>query len=465
MKKIAVLGAGPSGLSAAWQIGSLTKAKIDLYEKSHKIGGVCGCYDFDGLRLDYGAHKIYSVLPGIMDVFRDLGKERLKEVKKSHKIVVRGRMLDYPVRLGEILSLFSLSELVVFCFSIIKTMLKAPFLKEAVSYEDYCINVFGRKAYEVVFRPLAEKVWGDPRSLSADIARTRIPTKSIYDLILRMLGCKKESKLTNADTMLYPFSGFYDICECVAEKITAEGHGLHLGKRAVKFVRDGNRIKSIVFNDGAEEEVDLVISSMPLKELTGLLFPEDKDLISRENFIRMRHSTVCYLLVNKPVVMNDHWVFCADKDILFSRISEQKLFSDKGFPEDKTVISCDFTCDEDDPIWKAKEEGIARQCIKGLEKLSILTADDVIDHRIARVPNFYPVCEISYRKKIEALFEKINQVENIICTGRLGLCSYSNIDHCFDMSIFLARELAQGKGAAYINNELLKKSRSYRIID
>ena len=464
MKKIAILGGGPSGLSAAWQIGLLKQGKIDLYEASDRVGGICGYYDFNGLKLDYGPHKIYSILPGVMDAFKDLGGDRLKEVEKRHKIILRGHVLDYPVRIGQVLSLFSLPEVIVLGLSISGTIFKKLFTKKPVSYEDYCIGLFGKKIYSVVFRSLAEKIWGDPKALSADIARTRIPTKSLHDLIFRMLGLRKESEHTDAKIMFYPPRGFHDVCEWMADKIKEKGHAIHTSRRPVRFAREGNRIKSIIFDDMTEEKVDLVVSSMPLKGLVSLLFPGD-DFPATKDCIRMRNCIVVYFLVNRVKVMQDHWLFCADKDIPFSRISEQKLFSDTGFPDDKTIVSCDFTCDEDDAVWSDKDNNIAERCIEGLERLKILKSSDIIDHRVARIPHFYPVYDIGYKERMETLFRKINQIENIISTGRVGLCSYNNIDHCLDMGIFIAKALAQGKQPTCINNELLQRAYSYRIVD
>lgn len=463
-KKIIILGGGPSGLSAAWQIGLLKQGEIALYEKTDNVGGVCGYYDFNGLKLDYGPHKIYSILPGVMDAFKELAGDRIKEVEKRHKIIVRSQILDYPVKLGQILSIFTLPEIIALGFSILAVVVKKLFIKNPVSYEDYCIGIFGRKVYDTVFRSLAEKIWGDPKTLSANIARTRIPAKSAFDLIFRMIGLKKESECTNAKFMLYPPRGFYDICECMAERVKEQGCSISLRRKPIRFVREGNRIKSVMFDNREEQKVELVISSIPLKELMELLYPEDIKAAGKY-FIRMRNCIVVYFLVARPKVMQDHWIFCADREIAFSRISEQKLFSDMGFPEDKTVVSCDFTCDEDDAVWNEKDSVIAERCIRDLEKLKLLASGDVIDYRVTRIPHFYPVYDIGYEKKIDVLFDRINQIENIICTGRLGLYSYNNIDHCLDMSILIAKGLAQGKQPARINKELLQKSRSYRIVD
>jgi len=465
MKKAAVLGAGFSGLSAAWQIGKLKKYEVTLYEKNDAIGGLCGFYDFNGIKLDYGPHKIYSVLPGIMEKLKELGKDRLIEINKKHRIILRGKMLDYPVRLGQVISIFTLPEIAELSLSVLAALASCPFLKQADSYEGYCQGIFGKKIYEVVFRPLAEKIWGNPKSLSAEIAKRRIPTKNIYDLLFRALGIKKESKLTNAEIIFYPRHGFHDICDAMAQEIERSGGSIRLKKRPSRFIINNNKIETIVFDDYKEEKCDEVISSIPLCELIKLLFPEDKDIIDKANFIKMRHCVMVYLLVNKPRVLSDHWVFCADKEFVFSRISEQKLISDYGFPEDKTVICCDFTCGGEESRWKESDDALAQMCVLGLNKLKIIAKEDVADRRVVRIPEFYPSYESGYEEKRKSLFDKINKIENIICTGRLGLSDYYNVDHCLDMANLIAMQLAAGEPSACINSSLIEKTKSYRIVD
>ena len=464
MKKVIVLGAGFSGLSVAWQIGLSRQYDVAVYEKSQSIGGLCGYYDFKGLKLDYGPHKIYSVIPGVMDEFRRLGGDRLKEINKRHKIILRGKLLDYPVKLGQVLSIFTFSEIFTVGGSVLAILITSSFLKKDVSYEGYCISIFGKKIYSIVFKPLAEKIWGDPKNLSADIAKKRIPTKSISDLVLRLLKIKKESKITNAELILYPYRGFYDICEAMAGEIERLKHAIHIGVKPVRFIIENNKIERIIFSNNKEESCDLVVSSIPLDELVGLLFPQDKSFI-KENFVKMRHSVIVYLLISKPRVLNDHWIFCADKELLFSRISEEKLLSDFGFPKDKTVICCDFTCDEEDSIWKGPDQTIQEKCISGLEKLKIIKKSDVIDSCVVRIPSFYSTHMIGYEAKVKSLFDKINHIQNIICTGRLGLSDYYNVDHCLDMSIFIAEALKRGEEPFRINYELIRRSEFYHIVD
>jgi protoporphyrinogen oxidase len=465
MKKVSVLGGGISGLSAAWRLGLYEGYAVDLYEKNDTLGGLCGFYDFNGMRLDYGPHKIYSIIPGVMAAMREIGGGVVKEVRKSHKIILRETLLDYPVKLHQLISLFSFFEIMTLCGSVAKAVVASFVSKRVTSYEEYCTAVFGRKIYEIVFMPLAEKIWGDPGSLSADIARKRIPIQSIRDLLLRVIGIRKESGSSNAEIILYPYEGFYRICDCMASKLEERGHRIHLGVRPSRFIIKDNAIVSIVFSSGAEAPCDLVISSIPLLELVALLFPEEGRALSKQQFAQMRHCILVYLLVERAAVLKDHWIFCADRSLLFSRISEQKLLSDYGFPPSKTVLCCDFTCDTEDPVWNEADRTIVGRCIEDLERMRFIRANEVIESRVVRIPSFYPRHAVGYEEKRAFLFDKIKCIRNVICTGRLGMADYYNVDHCVDMSMVIARALQSGVDPPTINDLLIERTRSYRIVD
>lgn len=465
MKKVIILGAGFSGLTAAWKIACLGQYQVAVYEKNSAIGGLCGYHNFNGLKLDYGPHKIYSVIPGIMDEFRALAGNRLGEIPKKHKFIARERLMDYPAKLGQILNILTLPEIIETSLSVLLTLLTPPFFKKAATCEDYCRGLYGKKIYDIVFHPLIEKIWGDPKSLSAKVAKRRIPTKNTLELLLRILRIKKENAMTNAKIILYPQKGFYDICEVVAEEIKKLGGAIELGRRPIGFILKKGCIEGVVFDNLVEEKCDLVVSSIPLNELMSLLFPEESRDCEQKDFIPMRHCIIVYFIINKPKAIDAHWIFCVDKALPFSRISEQKLLSSLGFTGDKTVLCCDFTCDEKDPIWRESDETIAKKCIRGLEELKIIGEEEVMDNCVVRIPNFYPIYESGYENKIDALLNKINRIENIISTGRLGMCGYHNTDHCLDMAGFIAQALASRKEPSRINRDLIKKSESYLIID
>ncbi|MCC6933046.1 MAG: NAD(P)-binding protein [Deltaproteobacteria bacterium] len=464
MKKVIILGGGVSGLSAAWQLSRLGNYQISLHEKREHLGGLSGSYHFKDYQLDFGPHKLYSIIPGIMPAFQEVADGQLREIRKKHKIILRGKFLDYPVSIGQVLSIFSFKEILELCFSVAKALLLLPFPKKLESYEDYCRGVFGEKIYRTVFYPLAGKVWGDPGGLSADIARRRIPAKNILDLILRILKVKKDSETTDAVTFLYPRRCFGELTACLADKIRAAGQTISTNSLAQSLVIKDNKVKAVVFADGHQEECDLLLSSIPLRHLMSLVTAGGLE-VAPISYPKMRNCVIAYLQVNKAKVLDDHWIFCPDKDLLFSRISEQKLLSDLGFEAHQTVLCCDFTCDPQDAIWQATDKTIADRCVQGLVGLNLISADDVLDFSVVKISEFYPTYQIGYQISKTTLFDQINKLENVICAGRLGLYEYFNVDHCFDISMFIARSLAQGVLPIKINQDLLRRTDSYRIVD
>ena len=465
-KKVVVLGGGAGGLTAAWLVSGSPDCSVSVYEKTASLGGSCGSFKYDGFNLDYGPHKIYSVIPGIMDLLEELGGDKLIRVKKRHRIILKGKLISYPVRLMELPRVLGCWGLIQCAFSILSSAVKSPWLRGVPrSYKDYVINRFGHKLYDFVFEPLAEKTWGDPETLSADIALTRIPGKGAVDLLLRTLRLVKESGETQADYFLYPKEGFGGIIARLAEEIEKNRGVFYMERFPVRAEVSKGRITSLTFNDGGRAEPDVVISSMPLIDLTALLFPEDASFRKEVLSLEMRNLVLAYLFVDRPKVLDDQWIFCPDKDLVFGRLSEQKLMSSGIGPENRTVICCDFTCGKDDWRWLAKPEELAARCAADLEKLGLIREREIYGHHVIKIPAFYPRYGLNYRTAAAKIFKEIGKVENLICTGRLSLYNYNNFDHCVDMGQIIAKGLRRDRAGRDITDELIRRSGSYRIVD
>ena len=465
-KRIVVLGGGAGGLTAAWPVSGLPDCAVSVYEKTASLGGSCGSFKYNGFNLDYGPHKIYSVVPGIMDLLEGLGGDRLIRVKKKHRIILKSKLISYPVRFMELPRVFGLWGLIQCALSVLSSAVKSPWLRGVPrSYKDYVITRFGRKLYDFVFEPLAEKTWGDPETLSADIAITRIPGKGAVDLLMRALKLARESGETQADYFLYPKEGFGGIIARLAEEIEKNRGVFYMERFPVRAEISKGRITSLVFNDGGRAEPDMVISSIPLIDLAALLFPEDASFREEVLSLEMRNLVLVYLFIDRPKVLDDHWIFCPDKDLIFGRLSEQKLMSSAVGPEDRTMICCDFTCGNDDRRWLAKPEELAARCAADLERLGLVKGKEIYGHHVIKIPAFYPRYGLDYQAAEAKIFNKIGKVENLICTGRLSLYNYNNFDHCADMGQMIAEGLRRDHAGRDITGELIKRSGSYRIVD
>lgn len=468
-KKIVILGGGIGGLSAGYFFARSGKFEVTLLEKTNTIGGVCGSFEHNGFILDYGAHKLYSVIPGILDEIKNVMEGRLLTVPKKNRIFLRGHLLDYPLKLGNLAKALGLGTFIKlgagYALTFIKGMVDK---KESSSYEEYIVKRFGRGTYELVFEPLADKVWGDPSTLHPDMARTRIPASGGIDVILRLLGIKKESKDTSAEYFYYPKKGFGDFPLTLKEKIEQNGGRVFINAGSMHIKRDAGRITGIdavLDGQASSFECDYIVSSIPLSSLGGLALSHDKKFIGAVQKLEFRSVVLVYVFVNRPLIMEDQWIFFPEREFIFSRIFEQKQMNPDLGPADKTAICCDFTCTTDSRQWKASDEELAERCIEGLVKSGFIKAGEVSGHLVVRFPDFYPRYDLGYQEKIKEVYNGLRQIENLLLTGRIGMYNYNNADHCLDMGRFITEQLVEGKTVARIMEELELRVANYKIVD
>jgi protoporphyrinogen oxidase len=469
-KKVVILGGGIGGLSAGYFLARSGRFKVTVLEKAPVIGGVCGSFQHNGFVLDYGAHKIYSVIPGIMDEIRKLMGDRLIKVPKKNRIYLRGHLLDYPLKLSNLAVALGIGTFLKLGFGYALTSIRGLFDKSpASSYEDYIIKRFGRGTYELVFEPLADKVWGNPSTLHLDMARTRIPASGGLDVILRLLSIKKESVETSADFFYYPRKGFGDLPETLREKIEEIDGKVFLNVNLIDVERSNGRIKcinTIVDNQTYSFPSDYVISSIPLSALGKLIFSDsDEEFNSAVNKLEFRHVILTYIFVKKPLVLEDQWIFFPERQFIFSRVFEQKQMNPELGPPDETAICCDFTCTEDSWQWKAQDEEIAKKCVEGLIKGGFIQSDDVTAYHVIRFENFYPRYDLNYNKKLNNVTQKLQQVDNLLLTGRIGMYNYNNADHCVDMGKFITENLEKDEKLGQIWDKLANRVANYKIVD
>lgn len=469
-KKIIVLGGGIGGLSAGYFLACTGKFEVTVLEKAPDIGGICGSFQHNGFVLDYGAHKIYSVIPGILDEILGLMGNRLIRIPKKNRIHLRGHLLDYPLKLGSLSKALGTATFLKLGFGYALTFLKGLFDKSpASSYEEYIIKRFGRGTYKLVFEPLADKVWGDPSTLHPDMASTRIPASGGMDVILRLLGIKKESAETSADFFYYPRKGFKDLPLALKEKIEEMGGKVLTNADPTDLKKSNGNITGInatVNNQSSFFPCDYMVSSIPLLSLGQLVFSNyDQEFNSAVKKLEFRHVILIYIFVKKSLILEDQWIFFPERQFIFSRIFEQKQMNPELGPPDRTAICCDFTCTEESWQWRADDNELINKCIEGLKIGGFIQDADVTDHLVIRFRNFYPRYDQNYIEKLQKVTEKLRQVDNLLLSGRIGMYNYNNADHCLDMGKFIADNLEKGKDIKRIWEELSRRVADYKIVD
>ncbi len=469
-RKVVVLGAGIGGLAAAYYLSLRDGFEITVIEKEAIPGGVCGSFSHAGFTLDYGPHKLYSVLPGIMDDIREILGNRALEVEKKNRLFLNGHPVDYPLKPGNLLKALGVGESfkigLGFGLSLLQGLVAS---REASTYEQYMIRRFGRRGYELIFKPLAEKVWGDPSHLHADVAAIRVPASGGLEVLLKLLKLKQENARTNAGFFLYPEQGFGAFAQAMVEAIEDKGGKVLLGTKAEKIQLEDGNIRGVqVAADGRADTIgcDLLINSIRPSEVGAMIWGRDSEqaVFVREN-LRLRDAMLVYLGIDRDRVLEDQWIFFPERSFPFSRLSEPKLISYRLGPVGKTVLCCDFTCEEGCPQWQGAEDDLIRTCIRSLVNAGFITEEEVEYSFVKRIPRVYPVYDCQYRDNLSRLYSFFDEIGNLILTGRSGMFNYNNADHCLDMGKLIAQRLFMGEPLDLIRSRLQERAGNYKIVD
>jgi len=462
MRKIAILGAGLTGLSSAWKLSE--NNKVEVIEKNDYLGGISGSFKHDEYTLDYGPHKIYTQIPYIQKEIEELvGKDNLLEIPKRSRIYLKKKFFNYPVSFIELI--LKLNPLLTFKIgmSFMFRKIRNIFYKKEKTYEDYISNRFGHAMYKLIFEPYAEKVWGDPKKLSYELAKTRVSIPNLSTLIKSMIF-KKSNPEISADVFYYPKYGISTLAERMWEEAEINKGKLHLNSNIKNIKVKDNFIEEIRYKEKSKEKKiksDFVVSTIPINELPKLMnAPNDVKKAAKK--LEYRSLILLYIIINKKRLFLDNWIFFPEKDIIFNRISEQKGFSVQNVPGDKTVLTVEISAEEDGYLMNLDDKELFEKAIIDLEKTGILTRNDVESYFLIKMDKTYPVYDLNFKKNLNVILEYLSNIKNLITNGRQGLFNYNNMDHCIDMGI---------KAARYIENEdtnwseITKEFENYKIVD
>ncbi|MFC1554813.1 FAD-dependent oxidoreductase, partial [candidate division KSB1 bacterium] len=443
---------GVTGLNVAWRL--LEKGcDVEIFEITNIIGGVGTSIKKDGYSFDFGPHILHSAYPDIIEDFKNLlGSEDYFSDKVDRQIHFKGKYYQYPLKPVNVLKglgpFSSVKIIISFFYSFIKRKLG---LTKEVSAEDWFINWFGKVGYQIYFKEYTEKAWGvHPKKLSAFFTSSRIPTISIRKLIknqfekLRKHTEQTDEKGTHAygptiHFIMYPYKGVGLLTQKIYEKIKFLGGKVRFNTKINKIYFSGNNAESIEYTFGGEthkDKIDYVISTIPLKDIIELIdLPKSEEVIENSQNLIHRAIIVIGLVVNKPKVLNTHFLYFYDK--CFTRITEPKNFGLKMQDENQTVLLLEITCDIGDDVWENGDK-YAHQAIKELAAEGLFSEDEVERFYIIKYPHAYPIYNIGFRERLEAIKTYLGEIPNLFSIGRQGLFVYIDMDICMKLGKILA---------------------------
>jgi len=444
--KVLIIGAGPAGLSCAYE---LTKQGVDVevYEATDYIGGMARSFDLWGQRVDLGPHRFFSKEKHVNQFFRELIKSEYTLVNRQTRIFYRNRFFDYPLKLFNVLSNLPLSTIIKILWDYLLVRIKP--IKNPSTFEEWVTNRFGKKLFETFFKSYSEKLWGIPCSkIDASWAAQRIKSLSLINaVIFAIRGDKTNKHKTLVDQFAYPNNGTGQLYTNCAERIIENGGKIHLNQPVKNVLVDSSQtINGIVLTDGTVVHGDLVVSSMPLTSLIKGFNNLPTKVVEACNQLYFRNTILVYLEVNATYLFKDNWIYVHSPSVKHGRITNFRNWCPSLYKDKTTSILClEFWAFENDEIWAMNDTNITEIAKKELNSLDLIPkGTDIIQSKIIRVPKCYPVYEIGYQDHLKVLEDYISDFKNIIPIGRYGAFKYNNQDHSILMGILAAQNIATG---------------------
>lgn len=469
-KKVIVLGAGLTGLFTAYKIAQTGEHEVTVVEKEEYIGGISSTFKHNGYQLDFGPHKIYTQIDGVLNEIVKLLGDELITIPKKSSIRLMGKFFNYPISIKDlVLSLDPIAGV-----KIVAGYIKSSFIrifKKPVdnTYEQWLINRFGVHLYNIIFRPYAEKIWGEPDKLDAKLAKCRVAIPSLIQLLKGLIFNKSNNPSMNAEKFYYPKNGIISLSSAMRIAIEGKGGRILTSSSVDKIHIQQERIEYVDIIHKGEKvrlDTDFLASTIPINELVNRLSPSvPVDVRKAADNIGFRSLILLYLVVGKDRILNDNWIFFPEKKFIFNRISEQKGFSSTMVPEGESVLCTEITCNLNDEKWNSSDEELYKHVIAGLEDAELVYRHEVKKFFSKRIATAYPLYKVGFAERISRILSYIDGIENLITNGRQGMFNYNNMDHCIEMGRVCAKHIISNRHKSEHWNVESKKFDNFKIVD
>ena len=447
-RTVVVIGGGPAGLTAAHELIKLNRRPV-VIEKHDKVGGLARTEAYKGFSFDMGGHRFFTKAAEVNQLWREtLGADFLRRPRLS-RIYYERTFFYYPLKPFNALIGLGLWQSLLIVLSYLRWQV-FPYPQED-TFEQWVTNRFGRRLFRTFFKAYTEKVWGIPCSdLKAEWAAQRIKELSLKTALLSMFLKPKQTIKTLIEQFDYPRLGPGMMWNAVKDHIETGGGLVRLNTDVTSIHRRGSRITSVAIAcDGHRETIGGTnfISSMPVTEFVQKLDPPPPPQVleAAEKLHYRDFLTVC-LIVNRPHLFPDNWIYIHDPTVKVGRIQNFKNWSPDMVPDHtKTSLGLEYFCTVGDCLWNMPDADLIALGKREVEHIGLAHGEEVADGCVFRVPKAYPVYDSDYRHYLTVIRTFMDGLKNCQTIGRNGLHRYNNQDHAMLTGMLAVRNLVLGE--------------------
>jgi protoporphyrinogen oxidase len=456
-----VIGAGPAGLTAAYEL-TRRGVPVIVAEQDRQVGGLARTVEYRGFLFDLGGHRFFTKNPLVRELWRTILGDELLVRPRLSRIYFRGSFFDYPLRPGNALRGLGVTTSLAVLGSYVWRKL-VP-IRPEVSFADWVTNRFGDRLYRMFFEAYTEKVWGIPcHEISAQWAAQRIRGLSLRTAMAAMFFPVRHATgdrviKTLIDEFLYPRRGPGMMWEALRGTVEEEGGQIALECRIVSIRHDGKAVTGVTASlDGREQDwpVAQLISSMPLRELVRALLPAPPtEVLAAANRLRYRDFLTVALIVDSADLFPDNWIYVHDPKVKVGRIQNYKNWSPAMVPDPaKTCLGMEYFCTVGDELWTMPDQDLMLLAAREAAAIGLAGEDLVTDGVVVRMPKAYPVYDDAYAEAVTTIRKFLEHFTNLQVIGRNGMHRYNNMDHSMLTALLAVRNLFGEKHDLWTVNE------------
>jgi protoporphyrinogen oxidase len=452
---VIIIGAGPAGLTAAFELGKVGVNAVVL-EQDKTVGGLAKTVNHKGFRFDIGGHRFYTKIKAADRLWREvLPPTDFLRRKRLSRIYYNKRFFHYPLRASSMLFKLGLWEGCRILLSYFRARLW-PHAHER-TFEQWVTNRFGKRLYEIFFRSYTEKVWGIAcGELNADWAAQRIRGLSLAVVLKDIfLHRPKDDEEAVVKTLInefdYPRLGPGMMWERMAELVRAQGNTIRAGACVERIHwTPGGSVEAVEIKtaDGRETlRGTHFISSMPIRELVAKLAPAPPPAVAAAaEQLQYRDFITVVLIVNRRELFPDNWIYIHDPEVKLGRVQNYKNWSADMVPDrEQTCLGLEYFCFEGDNLWNMPDEELIELGKTEMERIGLVNASEVREGTVVRVPKAYPVYDSSYQQALATLRRFFDTFSNLQLVGRNGLHKYNNQDHSMLTAMLAVKNILGAK--------------------
>ncbi|GKS58411.1 hypothetical protein YTPLAS18_19380 [Nitrospira sp.] len=445
-----IIGAGPAGLTAAYELSKHGVAATIL-EGSNQVGGISKTVNYRGYRFDIGGHRFFSKVPVINQLWKEILGDEFLLRPRSSRIYYNRHFFEYPLKpLNALIGLGPLESLLV-ALSYIKA--RFSHIHDERTFEDWVSNRFGYRLYNIFFKTYTEKVWGIPcTELSADWAAQRIKNLSLKQALRNALlsarrGIDGQTITSLIEEFHYPRFGPGMMWERCQERVAERGVPTLCRVKARQIHHEGGRVRRITGVRAEDEVVEFtgeqVISTMPLRELIFALDPlPPSPVCDAAARLRYRDYLTVVLVVDRDTVFPDNWIYIHSPDVKVGRIQNYKNWSPYMVPDgSKTSLGLEYFLWDKDDEWSWPDQQLIELGTRECSRLGLIDPREVVDGTVVRMEKAYPVYDQEYQRNVALIQEYLSTMRNLQTIGRNGLHRYNNQDHSMLTGLYAARNV------------------------